>query len=156
MHVCTEIMASHDRIQDEIGRFETEVWFGGMQAFARAASVKGTLFDAGSISVLCFTMCGRAMMTIHGKDGERGCSVTTITEEDSPPRSEDDLEERGRGIMGMRGIDATEAEALSLLRAARGAWLAREAFGYVMVEKRSVTLAVPGMGDPQTPPVNAD
>jgi hypothetical protein len=169
--VVEEICEASDALQTFIDRFEKAVWFGGMQTFARSASTKGTRFEAGKLLVLCFTMCGRAMVQIE-EDGNPG-RITLITEEDAPPKPdrtmafEDfihltglppelslprdwqrrvsiDLRRwtalRPRGTMGLRGVLATEAQAITLLLSAIRAWKDREKQGWRIVEAQHVTM----------------
>lgn len=96
-----------DAIQVEVRRFDRDVWFGGLQKIARGAKTKGTSFTAGDFKLLCYTMCGRAMITLDGPTS----SLTLIT-------AEDDTESR----MGIQGIDATCLEAFALLNRAMKLW----------------------------------
>lgn len=122
------ILDAFKLIQDEIPAFEQEVWFSGLQAFARGASTKGTKSEQGDFTLMCFTMCARAMITLEDKTG----SVTLITAEDSSePR------------MGFRGVQTTADHAVALIRRARQEWTKGN---LPMAEDRKVTLGIPGLG----------
>lgn len=102
-----EVLAAFYPIPQEIKAFERDVWFGGLQKIATEAKTKGTSFEKGGFKLLCFTMCGRAMITLDSPTA----SVTMITDETSKePR------------MGFRGIDATAEQAIELLKKARELW----------------------------------
>lgn len=122
-----DVLADYETVAPHIKRFERDVWFGGLQALARNAKTKGTSAEANGLKLLCFTMCGRAMMTIDEPDA----SVTTITEEDS-----------SESRMGLRGIDATADRAVELLIKVRRLW---KAGALKVKDDRGVTLAIPGM-----------
>jgi hypothetical protein len=101
-----DIQLAYTRIFDKIKEFEKEVWFKGLQDKVKTATVKGVsahtkVFD--NFCVLTYSMCARTMITIE--DDKR--SVTFITEEDSK-----------ESRMGFRGVDATEADAISLINLA--------------------------------------
>lgn len=122
-----DVLLAFGAIPPQIKLFEHEVWFGGLQDFAMSASVKGTSVRGDGLAVLCWTMCGRAMITIEDAEA----SVTAIADETS-----------NQPTMGWRGIDATVDQAVSLLMRARALWRT----GARPTEDRGVTLAVPGMG----------
>lgn len=96
------------RIQTEVAIFERIVWFrGGLQAFARSLRVKGSVGTIGEVDVLVYTMCGRAKITLNAP----GSSVSMICAEDSEDAT-----------MGVDGIDATEKQALWLLKTVSDGW----------------------------------
>jgi len=105
------IAASLERIQIAVREFEQAVWFGGLQKAARASRTKGMRGhpDVGPVSLISYTMAGRAMVTIE--DATTQVTLITIEDEEKP-------------CMGLRGIEATEAQALALLKAVREAWAA--------------------------------
>jgi hypothetical protein len=104
------IMAAYAPIPSAIRPFLREVWFGGLQRFAQNASVKGTSFHRDDFKLLCFTICGRAMITLENSSS----SLTLICEEDREPP----------GSMSMQGISATGPQAVALLMRARELWAA--------------------------------
>ncbi len=101
------VLAAFFPIPQEIKAFERDVWFGGLQEIATKAKTKGTSLKKDDLQLLCFTMCGRAMITLDSPTA----SVTVITAEDS-----------NESRMGFRSIDATADQAIELLRKARELW----------------------------------
>lgn len=122
-----EILDVFSKIPPEIKLFEQEVWFGGLQTIAQNASTKGTKAEVDDFTLMCFTMCGRAMITIENEES----SITLITDEDS-----------SRSCMGWRGMYSTADQAIALLQKARSEWKN----GLRPIEDKKVTLAIPGMG----------
>lgn len=134
-----EIAQAEEKIQKEITRFEYEVWFAGVQDFARNSKFKGSSFKTDDLEILCFTMCARAVLQISHKLFPTA-TIGVITAEDEAPRPVDEVAARGRGCMGLHGISATEEQALFLLASARRAWKARDKSGHKLVTNRDVTL----------------
>ncbi len=95
------------KILKEISRFETEVWFRGLQALIRPSKSRG--FSAklsspkGELSVLTYSMCGRCIVTIE--EGNTQVSMMCDESSDTP-------------TMGDKGIRATEEQALDLMNRA--------------------------------------
>lgn len=119
-----EILDQYERIQPEVAKFQKDVWFGGLQDIARNAKTKGTSAVVGDFKLLCYTMCGRAMVTLD----DPKASLTLITAEDAAP---------GDSGMGVQGIDATGEQALELLRRAMMIW----ADGVRVTEDAEVSIA---------------
>lgn len=101
----------HAAVKERNG-FERAVWFGGMQKMVRASKKSGmsappveTTFV--TLALVTFCSAGRCMIQLDSPTSR----VTLITAED---------EDEAR--MGVQGIDATEAEALSMLDAAVHFW----------------------------------
>jgi hypothetical protein len=117
------VLKAFEEVPRHIALFEGEVWFGGLQDSARKATVKGTSLEKDGFKLLCYTMCGRAMITLEDAEA----SVTVITTEDGTYR----------GQMGLQGIDATGAQAVELLSKARNLW----ASGLRTTEDREVRIA---------------
>lgn len=92
------------KILKEITRFESEVWFKGLQSLIRPSQSRG--FSAklpsspGELSVLTYSMCGRCIVTIE--EGNVQVSMMCDESSDTP-------------TMGDKGIRATEEQALDLL-----------------------------------------
>lgn len=114
--VLLDVNASVSRIQTEVKRFEHDVWFGGLQAQARAATHRGFRADVDGLTALVYSMCGRVMITIEAADESH--SVTVIAAEGAD-----------ESTMGIQGIRATEEQAVALLTACReavvknGSWM---------------------------------
>lgn len=121
--VYQEVVAVYETIKPEIKLFERDVWFNGLQSFAQKAKTKGTSASAEEVKLLCYTMCGRAMITLENKDS----SITLITDEDS-----------SENRMGMQGIYATGPNAIALLTRVRGLW---DRGSLKMEEDREVRIA---------------
>jgi len=124
-----DIHGACDGLRELVNRFELVVWFGGMQKFARDSKYKGTSAAKpvaspwGEVKVMCYTMCGRAMITLDAPS----CDVTVITEEDA-----------SESRMGLNGLHATAAEARGLLQAVIDAWTRGE---IAMADDTGVQLA---------------
>lgn len=118
------IIVQYERLQPEVARFQKDVWFGGLADIARNAKTKGTSATVGDFKLLCYTMCGRAMITLD----DPKASLTLITAEDAAP---------GESGMGVQGIDATGDQAMELLRRAMMIW----ADGVRVTEDREVRIA---------------
>ncbi len=109
-----EILDAYERLLPEVKRFQEAIWFGGMQDTARNAKVRGTSVVDGDFKILCYTIAGRAMVTLDSPTA----SLTLITEDDAPP-----VDKNGREVgMGVQGIDATGPQALALLEQAQKLW----------------------------------
>ena len=105
----TKVASANNHIEAEVKLFEREVWFNGLQDFARGASTKGTSlggFPDGH-TLMCYTMCGRAAITIESPVA----SVSVLTDETSQ-----------ESCMGLNGLDGTEEQVIGLLRWARDIW----------------------------------
>lgn len=124
-----EVLDAYALLLPEVKRFQEAIWFGGMQDIARNAKVKGTSVADGDFKILCYTMCGRAMVTLDSPTA----SLTLITQEDAPP-----VDKHGRQAgMGVQGIDATGPEAFALLERAQKLW----ATGARTTEDREIRIA---------------
>lgn len=103
------VNASYETINALVkGSYEPLVWFGGLQKFVRSEPVKGHSVEMHGIKLLSYCMAGRAMQTISIESGE---SITLIT-------AEDEAEPR----MGIQGIEATEQQAVDMLRRCIELW----------------------------------
>ena len=93
--------------------FEPLVWFGGVQELVKGSPSRGFKAEAstemGPVKMLVYTIAGRCLIQL-----ETGITrVTVIADESSPePRS------------GIQGINATEADAIRLLKVSTEAWKA--------------------------------
>jgi hypothetical protein len=106
-----DVLAAIEPVFAEVKIFEQEVWFAGLQEFARNIKVKGSKAEQDGLTLMCYTMAGRAMITIE----DAHASVTVITIEDElPPKS----------CMGWRGIQGTGPQAVALLKRACALWKA--------------------------------
>jgi hypothetical protein len=118
-----EVLAAFAPIQAEIEVFEQEVWFGGLQDFARNIKTKGSKAEQDGLTLMCYTMCGRAMITVE----DATASVTMIT-----------IEDEKKPCMGWRGIQATGPQAVDLLKRAVQLWKA----GMRAVSDRDVSMGL--------------
>jgi hypothetical protein len=94
---------SYLKICEQIKLFESEVWFAGLKKVVNKSKVKGVSAKTKQISVLTYSMCARTMFTIENSEA----SVTMMCAEDSETPT-----------MGFRGIDATEEQAINLIKLA--------------------------------------
>lgn len=118
------VMEAYKSIEAAIKTFEQEVWFAGLQEFARKAKTKGTGAEAEGVKLMCYTMCGRAMITVE----DENATVTVITLEDElPPKTP----------MGFRGIHATKDQALGLFTRVGELWKAKK---LALKEDRNVSM----------------
>lgn len=102
-----DIRNANERISSVVKKFESAVWFNGLQEIARKSKYKGNSYKCDDFEMLIYTMAGRAMITIENKIA----SVTMITAEDEPDP-----------CMGLQGIQATEADATMLIEMACEKW----------------------------------
>jgi hypothetical protein len=121
--VWRRIDAEQKVITNTLRRFEEMVWFGGLQAKARASKTKGLSAVANGLKLMVYTMCGRAMITLERDDGT---SVTTITEKTSSDRR-----------MGLHGVSGTEGHICPLIHDAIALW---QAGSLQVQEDREVSL----------------
>lgn len=94
---------SYLKICEQIKLFESEVWFVGLKKVVNKSKVKGVSAKTKQISVLTYSMCARTMFTIENSEA----SVTMMCAEDSETPT-----------MSFRGIDATEEQAINLIKLA--------------------------------------
>lgn len=98
-----------DRIKPALKRFESAVWFGGLQSLVRDTQYRGhrATFEANGTKAdaLVWSCAGQTLITIEPADGSY--SVTLITAEDS-----------SEPVMGIQGIRATWGDARALIDAA--------------------------------------
>ena len=87
---------------------ERDVWFGGVQAFVRAAPMKGYRADVDGMVVMSYTLCGRSLLQVEQPDGQFICCI--YDEESETPRG------------GIQGIHARPEVAISLLQWLQTAW----------------------------------
>lgn len=119
-----DVHASYKRVEVLVqGDYQTKVWFGGLQKFVRAASVKGHSAEAPGLKVMSYCMAGRAMQTLTLPNES---SITLITAEEGDERR-----------MGISGIEATEEDAILALQTAISAW---EDGRIKLVDDREVSL----------------
>lgn len=111
---------------DEIKYFEKHSWFNGIQSTVQKSSTKGMKAEAKGLTMLTYTIAGRAMITLE----EDNASITLIT-------AEDEMESR----MGLQGICATEKQAKNILLKANMLWRNREDNGFFLKEDRKVSMA---------------
>jgi hypothetical protein len=102
-------LGSRNRIRSLVKEFESRVWFGGLQKLAQNAKTKGTSFEHKDFKFLCYTMGGRAVITLDTPKA----AVTVITAEDST-----------EPVMGLNTLDATEEQAMAILETAIRLWAA--------------------------------
>lgn len=105
-----DVWHSMRKLRQHIKDFERDVWFGGLQSAVKACPVKGMRMDFDGGRALNWTMCGRSMTTIETPDEDAQVSVMCA-------------EDGGESTTGLRGIRATEEQAIALLEAARKAFL---------------------------------
>jgi len=101
------VRESYERVTAGIKAFESEVWFGGLQALVRSCDSSGMSLVHEGTSMLTFCSAGRAMITVQDEDGE----ITVIADETS-----------NESRTGLQGLHGTEKHVLSLLERARSAW----------------------------------
>lgn len=95
-----DIYLSYTNISTEIKRFESMVWFNGLQKIIRNSSNRKISAKCKDLKCLTFSMCARTMITLENEEN----SVTMMCTEDSE-----------ESTMHFRSIDATEDQAIDLI-----------------------------------------
>jgi len=103
------IIASIRLMEEEVQRFEREIWFNGLQDVFLNASEEIEFAHQRGCDVGTFVTEGKIMLTLEGSGLD---SITLVTDLDKKPT---DPHPR---IMRIRGMSCTEAEGLALLRRA--------------------------------------
>lgn len=111
--------ASTEAVQRAAKEFERAVWFGGLSGKVRAAKHRGwrASFEIAGEShkVLVWSCAGRVVFTIEPDDEARHVSLICAEDEDRP-------------TMGIKGICATEQQAIAMLAGACAAYQRGMAF----------------------------